>query len=104
MMHRSRRLTDLAHELPCMFSDLPHVCAWPRVPCVPCHGNWQVLGRGFAFKTADHLFAAGCPEAHDLVDGRKGGMDGDSQWWAWLRAHVRTMAELWRRGWLQVSR
>lgn len=104
MTNRSRKLTDLAHELQCMFTDLPHVCTWPRTPCVPCHANWQIFDRGFAFKVPDHFFAAGCTEAHDLVDGRRGGMDLEARLWAWWRAHVRTMAEVWRRGWLVVTR
>lgn len=102
--HRDKKVTDLAHDLPCMFTDLPHVCGYPRVPCIPCHGNWQVLGRGFSFKTDDHFFAAGCPEAHDLVDGRKPGLDGETAWWTWLRAHVRTVQWLWRRGLVMVKR
>jgi hypothetical protein len=104
MNARSRALTDLAHDMPCMFTDLPHVCGWPRVGCVPCHANWQVLGRGFSFKAPDNFFAAGCPEAHDLVDGRKPGLSGDDCWWAWLRAHVRTMKWIFERGLVVVAR
>lgn len=98
MTHRSRRLTDLAHELPCTFTDLPHICTWPQVNCVPCHANWQVLGRGFAFKSDDNMFAAGCPVAHDLVDGRTPGLYGEDAFWARMRAHVRTMREIFERG------
>lgn len=86
-----------------MFTDLPHVCAWPRVPCVPCHGNWQVLGRGFSFKTDDNFFAAGCPEAHDIIDGRRSALPGETAWWEWLRAHVKTMRAIHERGLLVVA-
>ena len=100
--HRSRAVTDLAHEMPCMFTDLPHVCTWPRTPCVPCHGNWQVLGRGFAFKTDDNLFAAGCTEAHDLVDGRRSVMPRDTAFFEWLRAHVKTWRWIWENDKVRV--
>jgi hypothetical protein len=103
MTHRSKKVTDLAHALPCMFADLPHLCTWPRTPSVPCHGNWQALGRGFSFKTDDNLFAAGCPEAHDLIDGRKGGMPTEDRFWCWMRAHVRTWRWIWEKGMVVVK-
>lgn len=99
MMTRNRKLLDLAHGLPCTFT-FPHVC---QGQIVPCHANWQVLGRGFSFKSDDIFFAAGCREAHDMVDGRKPGLEGESRWWEWLRAHVATMRLLWERGLVRVK-
>lgn len=100
MTARSRSLLDLAHDMPCMFVELPHKCAGASVPC---HANWQILGRGFSFKSDDPFFAAGCPEAHDLVDGRKPGLVHDAKFWEWMRAHVRTMRWIWERGLVRVA-
>lgn len=100
MTARSRSLLDLAHDMPCMFVELPHKCAGASVPC---HADWQALGRGFAFKADDFMFAAGCNDAHDLIDGRKGGMPRESRFWAWLLAHVRTMRWIWERGLVRVT-
>lgn len=104
MTVRARMLLDLAHELPCQF-DFPHNCGTLRgEKRVPCHGNKLVLGRGFSFKVDDPFFAAGCNEAHDFIDGRRPGLDPDTRWWEWLRAHVKTMRSIWDLGWLKVSR
>lgn len=92
--NRSAKLLKALRDLPCM-ADFPHRC---NGPSVACHANDILFGRGFAYKTPDHFTAAMCPEAHDFVDGRKGGWDKETKRMEWLRAYVRTQNELWESG------
>ena len=89
-MYRDRKLLDLAHGMSCM-ADFPHVC---NGASVPAHSNEQMYGRGMGNKAHDCFFAAVCPEAHDWIDGRKGKWSKEDKHYVWLRAHIRTMIEL----------
>jgi len=99
MAYRSRKLLDIAHILPCC-ADFPHRC---NGPSVPAHSNQQLFGRGMGFKSRDHYFAAMCPEAHDYVDGRKGGWNREDKHAEWIRAYVKTWDLIWERGLVEVS-
>jgi hypothetical protein len=55
-------------------------------------------GRGFGYKTGDQFTAALCPEAHDFIDGRKGGWDKETKHAEWLRAYIATQNWLWSNG------
>ena len=92
--HRSSPILKALRDLPCMAS-FPHVC---NGPSIPCHANDLLFGRGFAHKTPDHFTAACCPEAHDYIDGRRGGWDKETKRAEWLRAYVRTQNALWESG------
>lgn len=98
--HRNRKLLDALRELPCT-ADFPHDC---RGQIVACHANDAIFGRGFAYKTPDHFTAAMCKDAHDIIDGRKGGWSKDDKRYAWLRAYVRTQNLLWDGGLIEVAR
>ena len=99
MNYRNRRLLDLAHEMPCCAS-FPHNC-FGQV--VPCHSNQQAFGRGSSFKSHDWAIAACCCEAHDYIDGRKGGWDKETKHAEWLRAYVKTQEWLWNEGKVMVA-
>lgn len=92
--YRNRKLLNLAHDMPCM-AQFPHVCSGPSVPC---HANDLLFGRGFAYKTPDWAYAACCNDAHEYLDGRKGGWDKETKRAEWLRAYVKTQNELWESG------
>ncbi len=70
---------------------------------VPCHSNQQIFGRGFSFKAHDWAFAGCCAEAHEFIDGRKGGWDKETKHAEWLRAFVKTQTYLWQEGKIKVS-
>ena len=99
MNYRSRKLLDLAHDMPCMAS-FPHQC---QGKSVPCHANDLLFGRGFAYKAPDWAWCAACPDAHDYIDGRKGGWDKEVKRGEWLRAYVRTQNFLWETGKVVVN-
>lgn len=97
--YRSRKLLDLCHDTPCM-ADFPHQCSGTTVPA---HSNDLMFGRGASFKADDCFVAALCPDAHDYVDGRKGGWAKDEKRAAWLRAYVKTQRWQWTNGKLEVA-
>ena len=47
--------------------------------------------------------AALCPDAHDFVDGRKGGWAKEDKHAEWQRAYVKTWAYLWQNGKVRVA-
>ena len=99
MTFRSRAVLDVCHDTPCM-ADFPHQCTGQ---IVPAHSNMQIFGRGHAFKADDCFAAALCRDAHDLIDGRKGGWTKDEKQGAWLRAYVRTQRWQWTNGKFRVE-
>ena len=96
---RSRKLLDLARDMPCMAS-FPHIC---NGPSVPCHANDLLFGRGFSYRSPDWAFCAACDEAHSYIDGRKGGWDKETKRAEWLRAYVKTQDYLWGNGMVKVA-
>lgn len=70
---------------------------------VAAHCNELALGRGFAHKTPDYMVAYLCHECHDVVDGRRGGLDLEQKRAMWNRAFVVTQSWLWRDGLIKVA-
>lgn len=63
--YENRRLLDLCQGAPCHLQ-YPGCTGGtsPDAPSVPCHDNRQEGGRGFAYKSHDHLAVPGCPSCH----------------------------------------
>lgn len=99
MTYRNRKLLDLAHEAPCC-AQFPHRC---NGKSIPAHSNQQAHGRGYAHKTDDQFHAAVCPEAHDFLDGRKGGWTKEEKASEWDRAYIATQRHYWNTGKVQVA-
>lgn len=97
--YRNRKLLDIAHEMPCQ-ADFPHSCFGS---VVPSHSNQQIFGRGASYKSHDWAYAAICSEAHDYIDGRKGGWDKETKHAEWLRAYIKTQNYLWQNGKVRVA-
>ena len=97
--YRNRKLLDAIHEAPC-FASFPHSCGGQTVPC---HSNQQIFGRGVAYKSPDWAVAGCCREAHDFLDGRRGGWDKETKHAEWLRAFVKTQNWLWEMGRVNVK-
>lgn len=89
MTFRSRKLLDLAHDMPCQ-ADFLHQCgSWQG--CEPAHSDSHIFGRGHGHKSADFAFASLCHTAHMMLDG----MEREEKFFAWLRAYAKTQAWLW---------
>lgn len=100
MTYRSRAHLNLIHDIPCMCS-FPHHC---QGLSVPMHSNGLEYGRGVGFKSPDWAVAAGCPDAHDYIDGRKGGWDKETKRAEWFRAHIKTQDWLFENELLVVRK
>lgn len=100
MTYRNRAHLNLIHDVPCM-CDFPHQC---QGLSEPMHSNSLAHGRGASFKAPDWAVAAGCHDAHDYIDGRKGGWTKDEKRAEWERAHVKTMDWLFDNGKLVVNK
>lgn len=100
MTYRSRAHLNLVHDCPC-FVDLPHQC---QGLSEPMHSNDLSFGRGASFKAPDWAVAAGCHNAHALIDGRAGGLPKDEKRAAWMRAFVKTQDWLFGNGKLVVNK
>lgn len=68
------------------------------------HSNDLTMGRGASFKAPDWAVAAGCMEAHDFIDGRRGGWDKDTKRAEWFRAYVKTQDWLFENEKLVVNK
>lgn len=102
MTYRNRRLLDLAHTMPCMV-DFPHQCTAYN-GCDPMHADFKIFGRGFAHKSHDFAFAAGCRTAHRMLTSKINDTNTHEQkFHDWLRAHVKTMEWLWENGKVKVA-
>lgn len=99
MTYRNRKLLDLSHDAPCL-AQFPHI---HNGPSVPAHSNEQRHGRGHSHKSHDNFHAAVCPEAHDFIDGRKGGWDRDTRQAEWDRAYIATQIYYWQTGKVRVA-
>lgn len=100
MTYRSRAHLNLLHDVPCM-AKFPHEC---QGQTVPMHSNALQFGRGAYFKAPDWAVAAGCKQAHDLIDGRAGGWDLDTKRAEWMRAFIATQDWLFENGKLVVNK
>lgn len=102
---RKRKLLDLAHEL--------HGCTNCNNYIIeglePAHQNGIAAGKGQSIKGQDNRHAALCNPCHTWYDSGSGTdpsgyYHGDRAGKAemWIRAHLRTFDQYWRRGWLAV--
>lgn len=64
--YKSKRLTDLARHVPCMFV-FAHKCVGDRMAC---HANWLQWGKAVGMKAPDWAWASGCLTAHDAIDNK----------------------------------
>lgn len=100
MTYRNRAHLDLLHDVPCMCT-FPHRC---QGLSEPMHSNALQFDRGASFKAPDWAVAAGCHEAHDFIDGRKGRWTKEEKRSEWMLAHVRTMNWLFENQRLVVNK
>jgi hypothetical protein len=98
MTFRSRKLLDLAHDMPCM-CEFIHDCT-QQLGVEPMHSDSHLFGRGHGHKSHDFAFAAGCHAAHEILTGSH---NRDQKFFDWLRAYVKTQEYLWERGLVQVN-
>lgn len=109
MTYRNKKLTDLAHETPCM-AQFPHECTG-RFPgedgktytTVPAHSNWLRWGRGHGHRSPDLFHAAVCPPAHDFIDGRRGNWKKEEREAEWERAFIATFRHYFEKGLIRVA-
>lgn len=94
---RDRKLLDLAHEL--------HECTncgrYVVEGLEPAHQNGISAGKGQSIKSHDNRHAALCHDCHLAYD--SGTASRAEKFDMWIRAHLKTMDEYWRRGWLRVA-
>lgn len=96
-IERTQKLLDAARHYPCAN------CNRQDGTIVAAHCNELALGRGFAHKTPNYLVAFLCHECHDVVDGRRGGLEHEQKRQIWNRAFVVTQSWLWRDGLVKVA-
>ena len=98
MTWRSRAYLDLAADQPCCFQ----LEGCLGAPCVMCHSNESLHGKGGAHKADDFMVAIGCASCHRRYD--TGPEDQSTKWWWFARAHYRTLKILFNEGWVGVLR
>lgn len=105
MNHRNRSLLDLAHELSTCMN-----CFQFTEGCEPAHQNGIEAGKGQSIKGQDHRHAALCHACHAWYDSGNQrdptglyGPNRTEKSEMWMRAHLKTMDEYWKRGWLEVA-
>ena len=101
MTFRSQSLRAAIRECPgCV--DYPHVCnEYDGVG--PMHSNWMMWGKGKGLTAPDNAIAAGCNNAHGLIDPSLGAsLPSDERERIWLKAHIKTMKWLFENRVLRV--
>lgn len=102
MTFRNRKLLNLAHDIPCQ-AKFPHECN-DHLGSHPMHSNWQIWGRGAGHKAPDWAFAAGCGNAHKIIDpGLNPQMDREQRETEWLKAYVGTQNWLWENEKVKIA-
>lgn len=106
MNNRSRKLLDLAHRL----NECTNCDAWASEGLEPAHENSISAGKGFGIKSQDNRHAALCNRCHRWLDQGSGPDPSgvytgtkDEKRQMWIRAHLRTYDEYFRRGFLKVA-
>lgn len=99
--YENRKLLDLPHDSPC-FAQFRHQCN-AHLGCVPAHDNALAGGHGAGLKASDNRHASVCPEAHDYLDGRKGGWSLEEKRSEWDRAYIATQYHYWTSGKVRVA-
>ena len=98
MTFRSRKLLDLAHNMPCM-ADFPHQC-YEHLGCDPAHSDSHIFGRGIGHKSNDFAFAAMCNNSHKMLDT----FEREVKFMEWLRAYSKTQSYLWENELIIVNK
>ena len=102
MTYRNKRLTELAHDMPCC-ADFPHECNDVN-GCVPMHADSSIFGRGGWHKSHDFAFAAGCPNAHAVITAKVGDeLTREQKFYDWMRSYVKTWEWLWENRKVKVA-
>jgi hypothetical protein len=91
MMHRNRKLLDIAHDAPC-FLNLASDCGKDK--SVPCHSDMLRHGRGVGHKTHDCYAIPGCPACHNLFTREH--LGGDSYGAVWAESFENYVLWLWQ--------
>jgi hypothetical protein len=93
LVHRNRRLLDLARGMPCLLQ-VPGVCNGRTDTTVACHSNLGIHGKAGARKADDFWSCWGCSACHHWLD--RGPADALLKEVAFLAAHLLQVLE-WRR-------
>lgn len=103
MTYRSEALISAVRQLPCMV-DYPHVCnEYDGVG--PMHSNWEIWGKGKGLTAPDDAIAAGCNNAHMIIDPSLGAkLPSDEREMIWLKAHIKTIRYMLVHGYLTVNK
>lgn len=96
MMHRNRKLLDLAHMV-----DQCQNCGKIVPGCEPAHANSSRYGKGMSIKSHDCFHAALCHECHSELDQGRGLRNDKMD--DWQRAFEQTLLYYWKHGWLKVN-
>lgn len=83
-------------------AQFPHECN-AHCGCVPAHENSLASGHGLGKKADDQEHAAVCANAHDFLDGRKGGWDLETKRAEFERAKRATWRYYWTSGKVKVA-
>lgn len=68
------------------------------------HSNWQKWGRGVGHKAPDWAWAAGCDNAHRMIDPKiNPRFDREERESMWLMAFIATQDWLWSQGKVRVA-
>jgi hypothetical protein len=99
---RSRALLSAVRECPCCV-EYPHLCnEYDGVG--PMHSNWMLWGKGKGLKCPDQFTAAGCSNAHRLIDPALGAtLPSEERETIWTKAYIKTQMYLWVNRKLRVN-
>lgn len=71
---------------------------------MPCHGNWQELGKGVGLKTADFIWASGCRDAHNAIDDKLDKrLNPDQRHYEWLVSYIGTWNYIYENKLVKVA-
>lgn len=79
------------------------LCGRDKQYTVPAHCNEQEFGKGVGKKTVGFLLAYICDICHDLIDGRRGGLQKNEKRDLWRTAYLRTVWIWFRDGLVKVT-
>lgn len=97
---RSKRLTDLARIVPCMFV-FAHEC---KGDTMACHANWLQWNKGVGMKAPDWAWASGCLTAHNAIDDKLNKtLSMEAREAEWMMAFVSTQNYLWENRLVKVT-
>lgn len=98
--YRSRKLTDLARDVPCMFV-FAHKCSGDTMAC---HANWLVWHKGVGMKAPDWAWASGCLTAHNAIDDKLNHtLSMDAREAEWMNAFISTHNYLWANNLVRIA-